>query len=349
MRAPGELLPDHVASVAVIGAGSVGASWAALFLAHGIEAIVHDPAPRAPERVRAFVDNAWPALRALGIAGTESPPAQKLRFVASAGQAAALSDLVQENVLEKSEVKAQVLAEIEAAASPDKIIFSSTGGIPPTALQASCRHPERLVVVHPFNPAHLMPLVEVVAGRRTALEVVEWAMAFARRLGKQPIRLHTEAPGHLTNRLQAAVWREAVWCLMEGVASASDIDTALRYGLAPRWLLMGSLMTLHLAGGPGGMAGILAHTGDAIEQWWTPLGEPRMNARTRARLVAAAGELARGRPVGEWVQWRDEHLIGVLRTQRQAQRSAPQEAAQERPGGENGAGAQGSPSRSRRG
>ena len=127
----------------------------------------------------------------------------------------------------------------------------------------------------------------------------------------------------MTNRLQAAVWREAVYCLVEGIASATDIDAALRYGLGPRWTLMGSLLTLHLAGGPGGMAGILDHTGHAIEQWWTPLGEPKLTAEVKAKLVDCADEVAHGRPIGEWVRWRDENLVNVLRTQRQAERSAP--------------------------
>lgn len=320
------LRPQDIRSVAVIGAGSVGASWATLFLAHDIEVIAHDPALNVVARVRAFVENAWPSLRSLGIASTESAPLEKLRFATSATEAAAQADLVQENVLEKLELKAQVLSEVDAAASPDKIIISSTGGIPPTALQASCRHPERFVVVHPFNPSHLMPLVEVVAGKRTAPEVVEWAMEFSRRIGKQPIRLNAEAPGHMTNRLQAALLREAVYCLVEGIASARDIDAALRYGLAPRWTLMGSLLTLHLAGGPGGMAGILDHAGAAMEEWWTPLGQPKLTPEVKAKVVAAADEVAHGWPISEWVRWRDENLVRVLKTQQQGERSAPRAA-----------------------
>jgi len=323
MTNPTYLRPQDIRSVAVIGAGSVGASWATLFLAHGIEVIAHDPAPNVVARVRAFIENAWPSLRSLGIASTESAPLDKLRFASSATEAAAQADLVQENVLEKLELKAQVLSEVDAAASPNKIIISSTGGIPPTALQASCRHPERFVVVHPFNPSHLMPLVEVVAGKRTAPEVVQWAMEFSRRVGKQPIQLNAEAPGHMTNRLQAALLREAVYCLVEGIASARDIDAALRYGLAPRWTLMGSLLTLHLAGGPGGMAGILDHAGAAMEEWWTPLGQPKLTPEVKAKVVAAADEVAHGWPISEWVRWRDENLVRVLKTQQQSERSAP--------------------------
>jgi len=326
MTNPTYLRPQDIKSVAVIGAGSVGASWATLFLAHGIEVIAHDPAPNVVARVRAFIENAWPSLLSLGVASTGSAPLEKLRFASSAAEAAAQADLVQENVPEKPGLKAQVLSEIDAAASPNKVILSSTGGIPPTALQASCRHPERFVVVHPYNPSHLMPLVEVVAGKHTAPEVVQWAMEFSRHVGKQPIRLNTEAPGHMTNRLQAALLREAVYCLVEGIASARDIDAAVRYGLGPRWTLMGSLLTLHLAGGPGGMAGILDHAGRAIEEWWTPLGQPELTPEVKAKLVAAADEVAHGQSIGEWIRWRDENLVSVLKIQQQSEQAVPRGA-----------------------
>jgi len=315
--------PGDIRSVAVIGTGSVGASWAALFLAHGLDVVAHDPGPDAEPRARRFIADAWPALVALGQAGTPQPPLARLRFVATAAEAARAADAVQENIPEKPELKARVLAEIDAAASPEKIILSSTGGITPSAMQASCANPERLVVLHPFNPSHLIPLVEVVGGKHTKPEVIEWAMAFARRLGKQPIRLNAEAKGHMTNRLQFALVREAVACLIEGIASAQDIDAAVRYGLGPRWTLMGSLLTLHLAGGNGGMQGILAHAGKAIEEWWTPMTQPQLTPQVQERLAMAAAEVSSGQPVEDWVHWRDEALVGLLDLQRNVERLAP--------------------------
>ena len=317
------LRPLDIRSVAVIGTGSVGASWAALFLAHGLQVIAHDPAEGAPARAGDFITNAWPALRQLGIARTSEAPLHDLRFVDTPAQAAGEADLVQENTPEKPELKARVMAELDSAASADKIIMSSTGGMPPSELQAACRHPERVVVVHPFNPSHLVPLVEVIGGARTAPAVVEWAMAFMRRVGKQPIRLHAEAAGHMTNRLQFALVREAVACLLDGIASASDIDKAVRYGLGPRWMLMGSLLTLHLAGGPGGMQGILDHAGQAIETWWTPTAQPRLTPQVVQRLVAASDEVSARRPIAEWVQWRDDMLVEVLRLQQAGETHAP--------------------------
>lgn len=326
MPAETYLRPQDIRSVAVIGTGSVGASWAGLFLAHGMSVIAHDSAPGAQARAREFVTRAWPALRELGIAKIDQPPLQAMRFVETTAEAARAADLIQENVPEKPELKARVLREIDAAATPDKIILSSTGGIPPTEMQAACTHPERLVVVHPFNPSHLIPLVEVVGGKHTDPTVVDWALTFARRLGKRPIRLKVEASGHMTNRLQFALVREAVACLVEGIASASDIDAAVRYGLGPRWTVMGSLLTLHLAGGPGGMKGILDHAGAAIEEWWTPITQPHLTHEVKDQLARAAVEVSAGASLADWVRWRDENLVNVLKLQHASEAEEPRRA-----------------------
>jgi carnitine 3-dehydrogenase len=307
--------PDEIRVVAVLGTGSVGASWIALFLAHGLEVIAYDPSPHAPESVNEFVSNAWPALRELGRTRLLRPPLDLIRFVSSAGEAARMADLVQENCPEHLEVKKKLLAEVEAVAVPSKIILSSTGGIPPSAMQEACTYPERLVVFHPFNPTHLIPLVEVVGGRKTSPVVVDWAMDFARSLHKQPIRLHAETNGHMANRLQFALMREAVACLQEGIASARDIDAAVRYGLGPRWALMGGLLTLHLAGGDKGMQGILDHAGQAIQEWWTPSASVTLTPELVQKLVNAAQEVSQGESVQHWVKWRDEGLVDVLKLQ----------------------------------
>ncbi len=316
--------PAQLRCVAVIGMGSVGASWASLFLAKGLTVKAYDPAPGAQARARTFIDNAWPALRALGVATVDSPPLDRLSFATTAADAAREADLVQENVYEKLDLKAAVLREIGEVTPADRLIISSTGGIPPTQLQAHCPHPERFVVVHPFNPSHLIPLVEVVGGRQTAPEAVDAALAFCHWMGKKPIRLNAEAMGHMTNRLQFALVREAVACLLDGMASAQDIDTAVRHGLAPRWSLMGGLMTLNMAGGPGAMKGILDHAGAAIEQWWTPSEVPSLSdPEVKARLVQAGADLAAGASIADWVRWRDEELVNVLNLQQRSQVHEP--------------------------
>jgi len=221
---------EAIRTIAVVGTGSVGAGWAALFLAHGWRVVAHDPAVDAEAAARTFIRQAWPSLKQLGITTQAVAPLHALRFVDSATKAAQAADVVQENVPEKPALKAQVLAELGAAAGPQTLILSSTGGMPPTQLQQYCQHPERLVVLHPFNPPHLIPLVEVAGGRHTAAEAINWTLAFARYLGKKPIHLRTEAHGHMTNRLQFALVREAVRCCLEGMASAADIDAGMTLG-----------------------------------------------------------------------------------------------------------------------
>jgi carnitine 3-dehydrogenase len=154
---------------------------------------------------------------------------------------------------------------------------------------------------------------------------MNWAMNFVRFLGKEPVHVKLERSGHLTNRLQFALVKEAVACLMEGVASASDIDRAVRFGLAPRWMLMGSLLTLHMAGGNGGMKGILDHAGPAIESWWTPSVVPKLDESLIDMLEAISPEIASHQDVHDWIQWRDQQLVNVLKLQAQSQISEPQE------------------------
>ena len=317
------LAPEQIRTIAVIGTGSVGASWASLFLARGIRVQAYDRHPEARQKAEEFVRAAWPALHRLGMTPLPEPDLGLMTFATSIADAAQGADMVQENVYEDLELKAEVLAAIEAAVSDQTVIISSTGGIPPSAMQRACRRPERLVVVHPFNPSHLIPLVEVVAGDQTAPEVVDWAMAFSRHMHKEPVQVQREASGHLTNRLQFALVREAVACLSEGLASASDIDRAVRFGLAPRWLLMGSLLTLHLAGGRGGMKGILDHAGQAIESWWTPRVTPKLDEQLIGMLDRISAEVAHSHPVQDWIHWRDEQLVDVLQLQYRSQRSEP--------------------------
>ncbi|MCB5363789.1 3-hydroxyacyl-CoA dehydrogenase [Pusillimonas sp. CC-YST705] len=318
-RQSSPLLPvEQVKSVGMVGTGSVGASWAALFLAQGLSVYAYNPDPDAERLARAFIQEAWPSVLALCELPPETQvPGERLVFVDSLQRLAQVSDVLQENAPERPELKAQILAELDQHAPASKIILSSTGGIQPSLMQQACARPERLVVLHPFNPTHLVPLVEVVGGQQTSPEVVDWAMEFARRVGKHPVRLKREAVGHMANRLQFALLRESVHCLIDGIASAEDIDDAVRYGLAPRWTLLGGLLTLHLAGGAGGLKGILDHAGDAIEGWWNDLGSPVMDEQTRAKLVQTTEEIARHRPVEDWIRWRDENLPTLLKLQRQ--------------------------------
>ena len=308
------LLPlDRIRVVGLAGAGSVGAAWAALLLASDYEVVAYDHDAAASARLEGAVDLAWPVLKALRPGLPEKAPVARIRIAASLEELAECSDLVQENVGEALDVKRDVLSRIDAVLPSNRLILSSSGGVPPTVLQGFCSHPERVLLGHPFHPAYVIPLVEVVAGMETREDAAELAMAFYTRLGKQPIRLRKEMVGHLTNRLQFAVLREAIHCLSEGVASAADIDAAVRWGLGPRWVLMGPLMTFNLAGGSGGIEQIIDRFHDDVESWWAALGTPRLTPEVCARLYEGVGELRHGMSNDDWGRWRDTELVELLK------------------------------------
>lgn len=280
---------NAIRTIAVIGTGTIGASWTALFLGAGKVVRASDPAPGAEERLRAAVGQAWPSLEALGRHGdqTAEEALARLTFHADPAEAATGADFVQENAPERIEIKRDTYAKLESALRDDVIIASSTSGIMPSELQAGMTHPERLVVGHPFNPPHLVPLVEIVPGGQTSEQVAEDATAFYRAIGKTPVRLHKEVTGHIANRLQGAILREAVYLALEGVASVKDIDLALAEGPGQRWSIMGQCAVFNLAGGIGGMAHFLEHLGPAVQDWWDDLGAPKLDDAAKKVLIDA--------------------------------------------------------------
>jgi 3-hydroxyacyl-CoA dehydrogenase len=219
---------------------------------------------------------------------------------------------VQESAPERLELKQQLLAEIDAALPADRVIASSTSGFTVAEMQTRMRHPERLVVGHPFNPPHLIPLVEVVGGGKTDAAALDWAMAFYAAIGKHPIRLNKAVPGHLANRLQQALWREAIHMVAEGVASVADVDAAVAYGPGLRWAVMGPTLTFHLGGGTGGMAHFFDHFGGYIESQWRDLGSPTLTPALTQRLVDGVAEAAAGRSVAALAAERDACLLDIL-------------------------------------
>jgi carnitine 3-dehydrogenase len=297
--------------VAVIGTGTIGASWTANFLARGLEVRATDPAAEAETRLRRFVDSCWPALARLGDL-PPTPPHDALTFCIDPESAVAGVDFVQEQAPEREEVKKPLLARIDAVLPADIVIASSSSGLLISRLQSACRHPERCVVGHPFNPPHLIPLVEVVGGERTAPATIERAMAFYAGIGKRPIHLRREVAGHVANRLQAALWREAVHLVASGVASVADIDAAISEGPGLRWALMGPHLTFHLAGGEGGMPHFLDQLGPPLEGWWDDLGQPSLTPEVRDALIAGVAAEAAGRDIPTLAATRDQFLIDLL-------------------------------------
>jgi carnitine 3-dehydrogenase len=297
--------------VAVIGTGTIGASWTAYFLARGLEVRASDPAPQAETALRRLVDAAWPVLARLG-AIPAAAPHEALTFCPDPETAAAGVDFVQENAPEREPVKRALLARIDAVVPPEVVIASSSSGLLITRLQADCAHPERCLIGHPFNPPHLIPLVEVVGGERTAPAAIERALAFYAAIGKRPIHIRREVAGHVANRLQAALWREAVHLVAAGVASVADIDAAISEGPGLRWALMGPHLTFHLAGGTGGMAHFLEQLGPPLESWWDDLGSPRLTPAIGQALTAGVAAEADGRDIAALAAERDRFLVDLL-------------------------------------
>ncbi|MFY1963299.1 3-hydroxyacyl-CoA dehydrogenase [Achromobacter xylosoxidans] len=298
--------------VAIVGAGTIGASWAALFLAYGLEVVVCDPAADAESLTRARVAAAWPVLTELGrVAAGASPEA--LRFDADLAGALRGVDFVQENGPEREDFKTDLFARMDALLPPEVIVASSSSGLIMSRLQARCPHAARFVIGHPFNPPHLIPLVEVVGGKQTSEATVERCIAFYRQLGKHPIRVNKEVPGHIANRLQAALWREAIHLAADNVASVADIDAAVSQGPGLRWALFGPHMTFNLGGGAGGMAHFMDHLLGPIQTWWDDLVTPEVTPELRRRLIEGVNAEAGQRDIADLVRDRDAQLTALLK------------------------------------
>jgi len=300
--------------VAVVGAGLIGSGWAAQFLAQGLEVSATDPAPGAEAKMRATLARIWPVMEQLGLKPGASP--DRLHFSADLASAVAGAEFVQENGPERLEFKRQIFAALDALLPPEAILASSTSGIMMSAIQTACRHPGRCVVGHPFNPPYLIPLVEVVGGAQTSEAAIDRAMAFYAGLGKVPIRLHREVKGHAANRLQAALWREAVHLVAEGVASVADIDAAVAWGPGLRWGVMGPHLVLHLAGGQGGMRHFMDHLSGPFSDWWADMGKPTLTPEVKAAIVQGVEAEAGGRTIDQLEAERDAVITQLLALRR---------------------------------
>ncbi|WP_434095038.1 3-hydroxyacyl-CoA dehydrogenase NAD-binding domain-containing protein [Streptomyces lydicus] len=312
---PAPRSPEDVRRVACIGAGVIGGGWAAHFLARGYDVTAWDPAPDAEDRLRRLVAAAWPALEQIGLA--EGASQDRLTVAPTLAAAVVDADFVQESAPEKLELKRSLLAELAAAAPPGVVIASSTSGYPMTDMQTaaddSAAGAGRLVVGHPFNPPYLIPLVEVVGGERTDREAVEWAARFYDVAGKSVITMDRELPGFIANRLQEALWREALHMVANGEASVEDIDASITEGPGLRWAFMGPCLTFALAGGEGGMAHMLDHFGPSLKSPWTRLEAPELDRALRDAMVDGCAAAAGERTYADLVAERDQGVIDVLR------------------------------------
>ncbi|MER7558097.1 3-hydroxyacyl-CoA dehydrogenase NAD-binding domain-containing protein [Nocardioides sp. NPDC126508] len=286
---------ENVRTLGVVGTGAIGVSWVVLGLEHGLDVVAWDPAEGAEERLRAQV------------------PEGPLRFADGLEDVGAAADLVLESGPERLDVKREIFAALDEAAPADVLLTSSSSGLMPSTFQDACsRHPGRVLVAHPFNPPHLVPLVEVVGGSATSAEAVEAVLETLRHLGKRPIHIRREVPGHVANRLQAALWREAYHLVDQGIVSVADIDTAIADGPGLRWSLLGPFATQHLSGGPGGLGHVLEHLGPPMVDWWDDLGHPELTAGLVEKLVDGVDEELDGTSAEDLVARRDQALRRLL-------------------------------------
>jgi carnitine 3-dehydrogenase len=306
----GRRSPSDVRTVAVIGTGVIGGGWAAHFLRMGYDVRAWDPGPGAEQRLAALVDTAWPALERLGL--RDGAARDRLTFAPTLAAAVAEADFVQESAPEVLDAKIALLAEIDAATPADVVVGSSTSGFMMSDMAVGTTRPQRFVVGHPFNPPYLIPLVEIVGGHQTDPEVVAWAEQFYTHAGKSALTMDHEVPGFVGNRLQEALWREALHMIESGQATVQQIDDSIIYGPGLRWALMGPMLTFHLAGGQGGMAHMLDHFGPALLEPWTRLTAPELTPRLRDLVVSGVDESVGDTTVRELERRRDDFLVDLL-------------------------------------
>ena len=297
--------------VAIVGTGVIGASWTAQYLARGLDVIATDPAPNAEANLRKYVDEAWGQLEVIGL----SPGASRnrLTFTKDMTLALAKADLVQENGPERPDFKKKLFADMDDATPIDSLLASSSSGITPSVMQSECKHPERVLVGHPFNPPHIIPLVEVVGGAKTSPDAIKRAMAFYASIGKKPILLRKELPGHVANRLQAALYREMLYLIEQSILSVEDMDAAVAYGPGLRWGVMGQSLQWHVNGGAGGINHFMDHLMDGLVGMMKVLGAPNVTPALKQTIVDGVNREAAGRSVEQLAGEENEVIVELLR------------------------------------
>jgi carnitine 3-dehydrogenase len=300
----------QIRSVAIVGTGLIGASWAAQFLACGLSVIATDPAPDAETNLRKCVDEAWELLTLTALASGASR--DRLTFTTDLKEAVSKADFVQESVPERLMLKSRVFTEMDKFAPPETILASSASGITMDVIQSGCKCPDRCVIGHPFNPPHIIPLVEVVGGAKTSEATIERAMAFYASIGKKPIRLRKALPGHVGNRLQAALYREVLYLIQQGVLSVEDADTAVCYGPGLRWGVMGPSLQWHLAGGAGGIQHFVKTFMDGFTGLMKKLEMPEITPALAQTVIDGVLKETNGQSVEKLAQAENKLVLELL-------------------------------------
>src|ERR1700754_4501445 len=299
----------QVKTLGLLGTGVIGGGWAARALHYGIDVIAADVKPEMEAWIRGAVANAEGALSRLTFAPL--PPKGKLTFTTDLLAMAKQVDFIQENIPEQLELKQRVLGEVSRGAPGDVIIASSTSGLMPTDLQKSMVAPERFLVAHPFNPVYLLPLVELVGGSKTSAQSIEAARKFFTYIGMHALHVRKEIPGHLTDRLQEAIWREILHLVNDGIATTGELDESIIYGPGLRWAAMGTNLIYHLAGGEPGMRHMLRQFGPCLKWPWTKLEAPELTESLIDKMVDGTQAQADGRSIRELERLRDDYLVDI--------------------------------------
>src|SRR5437016_9131292 len=297
--------------IAIVGTGVIGASWAAEYLARGFDVVATDPGPNAEANLRKYVDEAWKDLTNIGL--SKGASRDRLTFTKDSKEALSKADLVQENGPERPDFKMKLYAEMDEVTPVDSLLASSSSGITPSVIQSRCKHPERVVIGHPFNPPHIIPLVEVVGGTKTSPEAIQQGMEFYASIGKKPIHLKKELPGHVANRFQAALYREMLYLIQENVLSVEDTDAAVCYGPGLRWGVMGQSLQGHLGGGAGGTKHFMDHLMDPLQGMMKTLGTPNITPELKQTIIDGVMREAGGRSVDQLAHDENGVLVGLLK------------------------------------
>ena len=296
--------------IAIVGTGVIGASWAAQYLARGFDVVATDPAPNAEANMRKYVDDAWKVLTTIGV--SSGAARERLSFIPEMKAALSQADFVQENGPERADFKAKLFADMDDATPPDSIIASSSSSLTMSVIQSKCKRPERCLIGHPFNPPHIIPLVEVVGGTKTSPAAIEQAMKFYASIGKKPILLRKEFPGHAANRLQAALYREVLYLIEQGVLSVADADDVVSWGPGLRWGIMGPSLQFHIGGGAGGINHFMEHLFDAMSSLFKVLGEPAVTPDLKRMVIDGVLQEAGNRSVEQLASEENELLARLL-------------------------------------
>src|ERR1700746_3584091 len=310
--------------IAIVGTGVIGASWAAEYLARGFDVIATDPGPNAEANLRKYVDEAWKDLTSIGL--SKGASRDRLTFTKDSKEALSKADLVQENGPERPDFRMKLYADMDDVTPIDSLLASSSSGITPSVIQSKCKHPERVVIGHPFNPPHIIPLVEGVGGSKTSPDAIQQAISFYASIGKKPIHVKKELPGHVANRFQAALYREMLYIIEQGILSVEDTDAAVSYGPGLRWGVMGQSLQWHLGGGAGGIKHFMEHLMEPLAAMMKNLGDPEVTPELKQIVADGVMRESAGRPVDELAREENEVIIGLLKLREQAASKAEKKA-----------------------